>query len=200
VHGPVLYLLGSDVSRRTKDAARIGQPPEVAVGPRYPEIDQLEAADISADQEDVAWLDVAMDDPTGMGERERIGQLAQHRQALGEDKGTTRKARSEILALKPLHGQVVLARARDAMGDIPNDARVAKLSEDVGLSLKSLYIELFAAVQEFDGDRYCIEPVEGSKDRPHATCRHLPLENEAARDDGARTHAYGWRKTVMAFR
>ena len=66
-----LQLLGRDVAGRTQHHARARQPVVLARDAGDPEVDELDAIDVVVDDEDVARLDVAMDQAPPVGEGER---------------------------------------------------------------------------------------------------------------------------------
>ncbi len=105
-----------------------GQPGDPEVGDHRPPI---------AGEQDVARLDVAMDDPADVGDTECPGHVEADLCGLGRREATTSaKARGEILALDQLHDQERLAvvGARLQAGD---DVRVAQDGGRQGLAPKT---------------------------------------------------------------
>ncbi len=165
-----------------------------------PKSTSLTLLDVAAEDEDVARLDVAVDEPALVREGERADRAAHHAEALGDGEPLPGEPRGEILAVEPLHREVALAGARDAVRHVADDAGVAQIREDGRLALEALDVDGLLPAQELEGDARAVELVDGAVDRAHPTGARLGDEDEAVCDGGARVHPaiiYGFRKTVM---
>ena len=107
-----------------------------------------------------------MHDPVlvGAGERRCDPQQQQSRLFYGE--GAAAQAPGQILALQPLHGNVVQTLGGLSAVHIRDDTGMAQLREDSRLARKAAHIQTAAgsAMQDLDGHPLARLPVEGAVD------------------------------------
>ncbi len=139
----------------------------LAIAPREPEVDQLDAIERAVDEEEVARLEVAVDDARGVRSGERLGGADRERHDLGEGQPRSREPRREALALEPLHDQVRLLRL-EPVGEVTDDPGVIEPREARRLALEALQILDAAAVEHLDRDALAGLPIERAVDHPHA--------------------------------
>ena len=109
----------------------------VHLNARDAEVDELRLVRFASDQEQVARLDVAMDRPAGVRERERRGGRSGDGERLGDGERALDETLGEALALEPFHREELHAVVRRPVGDVPDDRRVLELREDARLALES---------------------------------------------------------------
>ncbi len=97
-----LEQLGRDVPGRAQHYARARQPRLVARDVGDAEVEELHLFEVAPHDEDVAGLDVAVDEPALVSEGQRGGGAAHHPQALGDGEALAEHPPGEILALEPL--------------------------------------------------------------------------------------------------
>jgi len=182
-------LLRGDVAWSTEQRADLRQRARAVPEPGDAEVDELGARRVSVDEEDVARLDVAMND-TG---RVRGGEHARHAAGEHDRPGRTERAapeaRLEVFALQPFHGQVELSAARRSVSDVADDSRVTKLGEQAPLTQEPLRRPNGSGVKELEGDELAGHAVRRSVDGAHSPRAGQPLDFEAVGDEGARSHA-----------
>ena len=130
-------LFGRHVADRAEQAPGARQSLWSSYAAHEPEIDDFGRAWIAVDQEQVARLDVAVDDAVGMGGRESLTDAAQEGQRLVDRQPTAEQVLGEILPREPLHDQKRRSRLGGAVGDVAHDRGMAHLGKDVDLARKA---------------------------------------------------------------
>ena len=176
VHGVASRLLRRHVRRRARDRAH-GRNLPVSQRVRETEIDQLHACDVAADEQDVARLDVPMNEAALVGVTDGHGDLLEDRDGLGGPEVPSLEPRAEVLALEPLHREVRLL-GLDPVGYVSNDVRVVERRERP--RLRSEVRDDFGRCgpRHLDGHRLARRAVDGAIDLPHSTraCERHDLE------------------------
>jgi hypothetical protein len=126
--------------------------------------------------EDVRRLDVAVDDPLGVGGVESVGELDAEIEQRVVLRGSRRDAVPEGLALEPLHADEGLALV---LADVVDgaDVRVVEGGSGPGLALESLpglAVGEQAFREELEGDAAPEPRVLGLVDDAHASAAELP--------------------------
>ena len=154
------------------------------------EVEQLDAGDRAAHEEQVAGLDIAVHD--ALARARRRGAAATRRQRSTHSPSRSRaapEAGGEILPVEPLHRQIELAVRRLAVGDVRDDAGVLDLGEHLGLAHEALggVARRDGVVRQLEGDRHAGAAVERTVDGSHAADARLALDLEAAGE-------HAWRR------
>ena len=133
-------LLGRHVAERAEHDAGVRDRARAEAHARDAEVDERGAIEVAVAEEQVARLDVAMDDPLRVRDGERLGDARDHLHALAHREAGAREALAERLADDPLHREVRHAVVGLAVGDVLDDARVAQLLEDARLAVEALLV------------------------------------------------------------
>ncbi len=177
-------LLGRHVHRRAHDAAGLGDAARIEEAAREPEVEQLRLLEAAAGQEEVARLDVAVDDAAPVRAGQRVGDAAAEVDALADGQRPAGQAVRQVLALEPLHRQVVLAERRRAVRDVAHDRGVAELGQHLGLLAEAVGLLGAAPVQDLERHQRAGLPVERTVDRRRSARTHLALQLEAIERSG----------------
>ncbi len=129
-----------------------------------------------------------MNDPALVGDRKRSRNLLEEAQAIPYGQRTPCQALAEIVSIEPLHGQEALTIGGLAMGDMGNDAGVAKLGEELRLAEKALSFVATVCphVQELERNGVPAVAVGGAVDGAHAAAAGGTLNLEAIGKEAAR--------------
>lgn len=131
-------------------------------------------------QEQVARLQVAVNDAAPVRLRERRGDAGEQRHALVDGEHAATQVLLEVLAREPLHDEIRLAVLTHPVRDVADDARVVELGEQLGLAGESLRLpRLDMRLEQLHGDELAAELVAGAKDHAHAAGSDLDLQPEA---------------------
>jgi hypothetical protein len=170
-------LLRRHVARGADQDAGLGEG-RAALALRDPEIDHLDLIDPAAGEEEVAGLEIAVDDPAGVGGAEGGGDAGGEGDGLAHGEGLALEAGLEVLAVEPLHGQVELARGRLAVGDVADDAGVRELREQLDLALEPRGAVPVRVGDDLDRHGLVRGAIAGAEDLAHAagSDRLLDLE------------------------
>jgi signal transduction histidine kinase len=179
--GGVVDLLRREVARRPEHLAGHGEERRVGVA-RDAEIDQHEPVDGAVDEEEVARLDVAVDDARLVRDAERLGRVAQHPRGLVEAQGAAGEARGEVLAVEPVHHQEGVAVHGGPVPAVAHHARVIEARQDRALPLEA--VRRPAAVdQELQRHILAAGHVARLEHRSHAAPPRAPFEPVAPGDE-----------------
>ncbi len=99
-------LLGRHVRGRPEQHPDTCPSGERARHPGDAEVEDANVFQASPDQEDVPWLDVAVNDPRRVRGRERVGHPRGQRRSVAHGERATREQPREVLPLEPLHRQI----------------------------------------------------------------------------------------------
>ena len=186
MRGRPLDLLGRHVAGRAEQHAGARQLPRLAGEARDAEVDHGDALHVAVAEEEVARLDVAVHHAARVGARERLHRALQTTSVSASVRRCRARRVGEILALEPLHRQVVLARVGDAVGGVADDVRVIELGEDRRLAHEALDVDRVLAVEDLERDRPLVEAIVRAEHRPHPPGARLVLEDEPTSDDRPR--------------
>jgi hypothetical protein len=128
--------------------------------------------DPPAGEEQVAGLQVAVDDPARVRRAERLGHPRRERHRLADRQRRAREPAPEVLAVEPLHDQVQLPRRRLAVRDVADDARVRQLREQLDLAREALGLLPARVGDDLDGHRLA---VTGSRPRKTSPMPPVPI-------------------------
>ncbi|AUX48066.1 uncharacterized protein SOCE26_095930 [Sorangium cellulosum] len=181
-------LLWRHVPGRAERGARLCQPRRRHRQPREPEVEHLHVLDRAVHEEQVARLDIAVNDPARVRRPERLGHRVYQGDRLFEAQRSPRQPLSERLAREPLHDQVRLSGGRRPVGDIPDDVGVLEPGERPRLVDEARRCLRVGLAQQLEGHGRAAGPVEGPVDRPHPSATGEPVHLEAAVDHAAREH------------
>ena len=159
-------LLGGHVSERAQHHARHRQRSLAALRARDPEVEDADVAQVAAHEEEVARLDVPMDDALEVSCAERLGDEPAEQEALFHRERPPLHALRERLAFEPLGDQVSLAGGRGPLIDVPHDPGVLEPGEDLGLTAEAGFLR--HRVEHLDRDL-----------RPRAVMREVHLPHPA---------------------
>ena len=176
--------LRRDVGGGAQEHARLG---ELAFGlqqPGDPEVQQLQALDALAGEEEVVRLDVAVDDPPLVRAGQGQGGPPHDRQHLPQPQRLAVGPHVQALPLQPLHGQEVLL-VRLAVGHVADDGRMGQGGQDGRLLREPFGVPDLLAGQNLQRDRRAVDEVMGTVDRAHAAGAGFALDPKSACNDGA---------------
>ena len=195
--GFAAQLLGRGIHRREIALLLGGLLQARGVGQRQrpgnAEIDQLRHA--LAVDDDVAGLDVAMQDQFGVGVLHRVADAAEQVQALGDAQALFVAVHVDGLAAQVFHHVVGLARGALARVEQAGDAGMIERREDFPFALEALSRVLVeaAGVQHLDRDLLLHAAVVALAQihHAHAAAADFPQQHEGAQ---ARAHGRGHRR------
>ena len=172
---------GPEHRPRLRRAAQRGEP-------RHPEVEDPHVLQAGAHEEDVAGLEVAVDDAPEVDRGQRLGDPVAHRHRLLDAEPPARQAMGEILSFEPLHHQVALPRGGHAVRPVPDQARVDQLGEELRLALEPPVPREVALEEHLHGDRLRRGQVLGIEDRAHPAQPRDVIELETSSYDVAGDH------------
>jgi hypothetical protein len=179
-------LLGRGVHGRADRGADLGE----ALGVQHPagdaEVEDAGVVQPPVDQEDVAGLDVAVDDVALVRGRQRLQYPPTQPGHRRRRQRAAHQALLQRLAGQPLHGDVRLAVRGDAVIDIADDAGVAKLGQQGSLLIEASGVGAALAVQDLHRDHLLGVAIDGLVHRAHATRARLALQLETVRKAAGR--------------
>jgi len=147
---------------------------------RKAEIEDRDALDLAAAEEQVARLEIAVDDAALVGDGERRSGVAQQGQTVGQAQRAAREALRQVFAGEPLHGEVGLAIAGHAMREVLDDPWMAELAKQLGLAREPLGgLGIVGGLEELDRDRPVGAGVDRAVDGAHPARARSLLEDEA---------------------
>jgi len=114
------------------------------------EVEHPRAAHLTVGEEDVRRLDVPVDDPPRVGRAQGLADAPRHRHALGHGEPPALKAVVEVLPREPLHREP-RAPVEGAVGDVPDDRRVAELGQHLRLAGEALRVEAVHLAEHLEG-------------------------------------------------
>ena len=150
------HLLGAHVEHRANEHALLGDG-RLAARARDAEVEQLHGAVVQ--HHDVRGLEVAVDQPVAMHERQRVRHLQRDAQRLLEAEQLVLDDAVERAALEILHGDVALALELAVLVD-RGDARVHEVRRVARLALEALVrlgVDLHVGAQDLERHR-ALEP------------------------------------------
>jgi hypothetical protein len=110
---------------------------------------------------------------------QRVGDTAAEVDALADGERPAGQAVRQVLALEPLHRQVVLAERRRAVRDVAYDRGVAELGQHLRLLAEAVGLFGAAPVEDLERHQRAGLPVERTVDRRRSARAHLALQLEA---------------------
>ncbi|WXB19379.1 hypothetical protein LZC94_19375 [Pendulispora albinea] len=148
------------------------------------EVDELRPPKGAIDQQDVAWLDVPMNDPNRVRRREPLREPLSELDDMAEIEvpaalGRARELIAQAFAFDPLEGEVGRAIVCHAMLEVAHDVGMFDLTERRGLERKPTSRRWRTFVKHFERDVSLRLPVEGAIDDPHSTAPGLLFNGEA---------------------
>ncbi len=179
-------LLRRHVAGRADHHAGSRREPIATRNARDPEVEHFDLFEPCARQEDVARLDVSVNDAERVRGAERFGDSPRQLDRLGRGHAEPQPMR-QALAVEPFHREPQLA-VRDAVGDVANDAGMAELSEHADLARESIEVNDRIGPQDLDRDRLADGLVDGAIDRAHPAGPGHAFEPEPSRDEIAGLH------------
>ena len=179
-------LLGRHVpGRADRDAGRR----ELGLGaPRDAEVDDLHAAHVALDEQDVPRLEVAVHDAVRVRLCERRGDRRHHEDRVLDRERRGGEAVRQRLAVDPLHGEERRAGRRRAVEHVAYDGRVPERREERRLTLEADVALRALFVQDLERDGFAREPIHRAVHGAHRAVARGALDREPARDDVARLH------------
>ena len=180
-------LFRRDVARRPEQHAR---PRDVGPhgAPRDPEIDQLGIRGIALLEEEVARLEIAVDDPVRVHRAERLRDALPEQERLGERERRALQARLEALSFEPLHHEVALAAVDLTVGDEAHDAVVIEARDELRLADEAGGVARIAAVEQLQRDGAAGVLIEGAPHRAHPAGAGERLDAESSADKISAAH------------
>ncbi len=118
---------GPDEGACPREPRGLGEPGDA-------EVEQLHARGVAVHQEQVARLEIAVDDAARVDRRERGGGAHRERDRLVHGEHLALEPLLEILAIEPLHGEPRRARGAEPVRDVAHDTWARQLCEHPGLA------------------------------------------------------------------
>ncbi len=154
----------------------------VVLHPSNAEIDDLRAREVAPLEEDVARLEIAVDDAEGVGDAEAGGDASDEGERVVHRQRAALQAGAEILPVEPLHRDPVTP-AVATVGHVADDRVVAERGEEPRFALESFRAPTIGRAEELDGDGLTGRAIPGAEHGAHrARARKLP-ELEAIPED-----------------
>jgi hypothetical protein len=172
-------LLGRHVHRRAQRRARQGDAPRIEHPAGDAEIEHLHLGEITSGEEEVGGLDVAVDDPLAVGHRQPLERAPGEPRALQQPDPPLEQTILERLALEPLHRQVVLARAGDAVIDVANDGRMGELRQQRRFLIEAIRGAPLVPHEHLERHAVARVHVHGAVDGAHTSGAGLLFDPEA---------------------
>ncbi len=180
-------LLRRHVARRADERARAGGEACLGREPRDAEVEDADLGELAVTEEEVARLQIAVDDAPRMRRRDRVRDVVDEPHRFERRKRLPRETTTEIFTLEPLQRQPELTLARRAVIDVANDARKAQIGERARLTLEALTIvelvfftaTLATIEEDLERDRRTFVAIERAVDRRHAPRGDVPLDGES---------------------
>ena len=191
-------LLGRRVPDAAHEHAGPGERGQLAA-PGDAEVDQPELRQRAADEEDVARLEVAMDDPALVQDPERLGQVQTEPEALAQRQALPLEALVERFALQPLHRQVRLAGREQPVRDVADDVRVSHAGQELRFTLEAPAIQVPILAQHLDRDGLPAVPVDRAVDLSHPSGVGEAIDGEAPVDPLAGVQDRAVRGVTLPF-
>ena len=173
-------LLGTHVARRPHRDPRLGQAVPLRSGNR-PTDAKIHDQCVSAAQQDVFWLDVAVDDVVAVGVAQRVGDFADDRDRLVErELPLAEQPGPQRLALHERHGVIEGAAGLTAVVQ-RHDMRMVQARGDGNLPQESLGAECGSelGVEDLERDGAIVLHVAGEEDGPIPPAPDLTLDTVA---------------------
>ena len=165
------HVLAADLLRRQIPRRPQHRPglrrPRHARDARDAEVEHLDPRDVAAGEEEVARLDVAVNDVVRVRLGERRGDARPERYAGLDPQAPAPEEIAEVLTLDPLHDQVGLFERRRPVGDVADDVRVMELREHLRLALQARLVLALRVAQHLDGDMGARRVVTGLEHDAH---------------------------------
>ena len=149
-----------------------------ALAPGDPEIEDLDLIDAAAGEEQVARLEIAVDDAAGVGRAERLGDSRRELDRLADRERRAGEAGLEVLAVEPLHHQEPRPVGGVAVGDVADDPRMRHLREQLDLAREPRGVVRSPVGDDLDGHRLAGLAIARAEDLPHAARSDLLLDLE----------------------
>ena len=167
------------------------------------EVDELDAGATGGalEGDDVAGLDVAVDDAGAMEGDEGVGDLEGDLEGVAPGEGAAAEVLVEAGAREVLEGDEGGAVVGLAEGEDLDEARVADVGEEAGLGEEAALGEGLAGLEELEGDRGAEDEVVAEVDPGHASAADPFADAEAAGEElaaevvaalGVRGPGEGW--------
>ncbi len=150
---PASHLLGRHVAGRPEHDTGARHLPVDVLPARETEVDEHDVFDPAARQEEVAGLDVAVDEAVAVRGGQRLRDALAQRQALVDVERSPREPLREVLALEPLHREPQPPLRRGAVAEVADDRRVLEGRQDLGLADEPLEVVRARQLEELQGDR-----------------------------------------------
>jgi hypothetical protein len=188
---PAADLLRRHVRGRPDERARLGEI-RVRLGPRDPEVEQLDRVEAPRFEEEVRRFEIAMDDPARMRGAECARRGARDEERVGDAERMMIEARRQIFARQPLHREVLRAVVHRAVREVANDVRVIDRGEHLDLAREPE--RRLRRCDDLERDLEVGLRVARSVHPPHASGRRERDDLEAIRDDRSDPR-FGGRRT-----
>ncbi len=169
-------LFGSHVARRSEHLSRSRQALDVFSSPSDSEIHDGRLQELTAHQNQIAGLDVAMNDAASVNRPQRFGDPLPERQRLLDRKRPTLQACFEILPFEPLHRDVWLTGVRDSVRDMADDGRMLDGFECGCFAQEAFDLGARVGNHHFESDRDTALEILRPEDSTHAARRNLALD------------------------
>ncbi len=180
-------LLRRDVTRRPEQHARARDVrPHGAA--RDAEIDQLHALRIALLEEQVARLQIAVDDAARVHRAERLGGALAEHERLRERERRALEALLEALSVEPLHHEEALAAVELAVRDVADDAVVREARDELRLAEEARGVARIAPVQDLQRDGAAPLLVVRSPHGAHPAGSGQALDAESSADQITAAH------------
>jgi hypothetical protein len=171
-------LLGRHVEEGPDRRPRAGEATRVGAPSSDPEVEDLGVFCTAADEKQIGRLQIAMDDPLPVSFRERFGHAPGESQRLLDREDRPLEPGLEGLALEPLHREIGAA-LRVSVGDVPDDAGMRELRQQMGFALEPAKVVARPLLDELHCDGLSREPVARAKNHTHRALADLAFELEA---------------------
>ena len=133
-------------------------------------------------EQDVTWLDVAMNDAAEMGMAKGAGESMSQPNGRGDRQALVLEPGVERLPLHPVHREVGPAVVRGAVGDVRDDRRMVQPGKNVRLTNEPNDGLRIRGVEELDRDSSSGLNLGRLIDRPHPAARDLAVKHEPSVD------------------
>ena len=140
-------LLRRDEARRSDDHIRLRSQARGDARAGHAEIDDPDGLDLPVHQEDVARLEVPVDEALAMQALQSRRHAARERDGLFDRERSVEEASLEVHPIEPRHDEEGISLARDAVADVADNVRVIDLREELHLLREAIRRALIALAE-----------------------------------------------------